>query len=173
MEINVERKNLASIAATSHMRKTKAIISMNRPLDSDFYESESGIGSLAYSMDRMKHFAVDMIVIVLLYFTITILLIDYRASLKNNYLLLLALVQFSYYTVLESLTGRTLGHLLNKSEVVQTDGSKPRIYQVLIRSIVRFVPFEFVPIFTPYNQCLHDMISKTWVVRMKKNANNL
>ena len=141
---------------------------MNSPLDGDLVESESDIDSLASPMDRIRHFAVDLIIILLFYFSLVIVFVEYRETWGQYNVLILALFQFAYYSIFEYATGRTPGKFFNKTKVVSTDGSKPTFSQTLIRSLVRFIPFEFLPIFSLYNRCLHDMISRTWVVRIKK-----
>ncbi len=119
-------------------------------------------------MDRIRHFAVDLVLILVLYFSLVIVFIEYRDSWGQYNLIILALVQFAYFSLFELVTGRTPGKFFNRTKVVSTDGSKPNVSQILIRSLVRYIPFEFITIFTLYNRCLHDMFSQTWVVKIKK-----
>jgi len=77
-----------------------------------------------------------------------------------------AFVIVIYYSVLEGITGTSLGKLITGTRVVTIDGNKPRFETVLVRSICRLIPFEA---FSGLNDSLfwHDSISQTYVVEGK------
>ena len=79
------------------------------------------------------------------------------------------IVYFSYYLVLESLFSLTTGKFFNKVRVVTIEKEKPTFGQVLLRSIMRLIPFGFIIFYTPHNRALHDLLSNTWVGRIKKS----
>jgi|TARA_B110000261_G_C12833918_1_gene257395 uncharacterized RDD family membrane protein YckC len=133
-------------------------------------EEKNKFKSLCNFMDRVRHMAVDFIIIFVLS-----LLTFFNFSQKyftqddgktgNIMLVTMFVIYILYYLIWESLAGRTLGKFLNKTQVVNTQQENPTIKQVLIRLATRLIPFQFVTYFTPYQKPLHDILSKTWVMR--------
>jgi uncharacterized RDD family membrane protein YckC len=76
-------------------------------------------------------------------------------------------VVFLYYLVSEALFGRTLGKLLTDTRVVTESGGRPAFWQILARSIYRFVPLEPLSMFNSQSIAWHDRWSKTRVVRTR------
>jgi len=70
-----------------------------------------------------------------------------------------------YYVPCESLTGRTLGKLLTGTRTVTASGGHPSFEQILLRTLVRFVHFEFLSFLRPDPIGFHDRWSGTRVVR--------
>lgn len=68
------------------------------------------------------------------------------------------------YVLPEALFGRTLGKLVTRTKVVTRTGGKPTFSQVLIRTVVRWVPFEPLSFLWGDNTGWHDDWSKTLVV---------
>lgn len=73
------------------------------------------------------------------------------------------LVVFIYYFLFELIFARTPGKWFSKSKVVTKTGTKPGVWPVFVRSIVRltiidvfFIPFLDMP--------LHDYLSKTRII---------
>ena len=113
---------------------------------------------------RFIHFVVDHALVAL----VTYFLLGYLYSqgivrvedehIKYYYAGLL----FIYYLVMETTTHRTVGKLLTSSKVVSADFKKPSIGKMLLRTLVRFVPFEVLSGFAyPW----HDTWTDTKVVR--------
>lgn len=143
-------------------------------LDSNEVKRKFRIDGLATEMDRFRNLFLDSLIIfvlsLLLYFNVTVYLFDLTQT-KNLALALstLAIVYFSYYLVFESLFSLTIGKFFNKVRVVTLEKEKPTFGQVLLRSIMRLIPFGFITFYTPHNRTLHDLLSNTWVVRIKKS----
>jgi uncharacterized RDD family membrane protein YckC len=76
-------------------------------------------------------------------------------------------VVFLYYLVSEALFGRTLGKLVTDTRVVAESGGRPAFWQILARSIYRFVPLEPFSLFNRHSIAWHDRWSKTRVVRTR------
>jgi uncharacterized RDD family membrane protein YckC len=76
-------------------------------------------------------------------------------------------VVFLYYLVSEALFGRTLGKLVTDTRVVTESGGQPAFWQILARSIYRFVPFEPFSLFSSRSIAWHDRWSRTRVVRTR------
>jgi uncharacterized RDD family membrane protein YckC len=70
-----------------------------------------------------------------------------------------------YYTFFEAIFTRTPGKFLSYSKVVSSNGKRPNILQVLVRSLVRvtIIDLFFQPLL---NKTLHDYLSKTDVVEV-------
>lgn len=82
---------------------------------------------------------------------------------------LIVFVIFAYYFLFEAFSGRTIGKLVSKTKVVDKYGAQPRKWIILIRTIVRLTPiYGLSLLFGPIG--LHDMLSNTKVVRIKKAA---
>ncbi len=78
-----------------------------------------------------------------------------------------ALIMFAYYVPQEALGGRTLGKRIMKTRVVREDGGPASLGQVLLRTLCRLIPFEFVSFFghTGDGPCgWHDRIPRTVVI---------
>jgi uncharacterized RDD family membrane protein YckC len=76
------------------------------------------------------------------------------------------LIMVVYYFIFESFFGRTPGKWLTMSKVVNDKGSRPAIWQVFVRSILR-VTLIIDCLFIPFtDRTLHDFASKTGVVEI-------
>lgn len=73
-----------------------------------------------------------------------------------------------YYLFFEFiLKGRTIGKIITKTKVINRVGNPPSIKEVFIRTIVRYMPFEFLTILTRNNKtALHDGASATRVIKI-------
>ncbi len=71
---------------------------------------------------------------------------------------------FAYYFLFELLLGKTPGKYLTKTAVVHRNGKKPTPGNIILRSILRLIPYDtFSFVFGPSG--LHDSLSKTIVVK--------
>lgn len=76
-------------------------------------------------------------------------------------------VVLAYYIFCEYLFNRTVGKLLTGTIVVTEDGSKPSLARILLRSLIRLVPFEPFSVLSSSSRMWHDSWSKTVVVDRK------
>lgn len=76
-------------------------------------------------------------------------------------------IVLGYYIALESLSGRTLGKLITGTKVVNEQGDKPSLLQILGRSFSRLIPFEAFSFFGSEGRGWHDSFSKTYVVKCR------
>ncbi|MGO4820324.1 MULTISPECIES: RDD family protein [unclassified Flavobacterium] len=83
------------------------------------------------------------------------------------------LVLFLYYFLTEVYFARTLAKLVTRTVVVKSDGTKPTIKMILIRTVARFIPFEALSYLGSVSRGWHDAISGTYVVKKKKLAKSL
>lgn len=98
--------------------------------------------------------------------------IDYLATNPlPQYTLVIAITLF-YYNLFEILSARTIGKLFTQTIVVDQYGEKPNQEAVLVRSLCRLIPFNWLPFLTSLflgsaARGWHDSISKTYVVNKK------
>ena len=70
-----------------------------------------------------------------------------------------------YYVFFEAYFGKTPAKFLTKTHVITITGGKPRIKTCIIRSICRFIPFDFLSFFFSHHPIgWHDKLSHTIVV---------
>lgn len=123
--------------------------------------------------DRIRHIFVDGLILTqlstLIQTTVGIrdIFPSYLSRAKTELLLLFS-VYLLYYLLMEYFFGFTLGKWLNKTRVVSISQHKPTFRQILIRTISRLIPIGFVTLFTPYKAFLHDILSETRVMRIRK-----
>ncbi|MFT5892270.1 MAG: putative RDD family membrane protein YckC [Dokdonia sp.] len=77
------------------------------------------------------------------------------------------MISFCYYTILESLTGRTMAKLITRTKVVAENGEKANFDAIVLRSICRFIPFDAFSFLVEDARGWHDTLSKTRVISVK------
>jgi uncharacterized RDD family membrane protein YckC/DNA-directed RNA polymerase subunit RPC12/RpoP len=131
------------------------------------------LGNLVFDLIAISFISIPVTIIVLL----LIILINVASSVDNNLDIFIDLIviatTLSYYIFCEYFFGRTLGKLLTKSRVITLEGNKPSFFQIVGRTLVRFIPFEpFSVLFSARAIGWHDLLSRTRVVKSvyKQNA---
>ncbi|HSI91432.1 MAG TPA: RDD family protein [Adhaeribacter sp.] len=76
-------------------------------------------------------------------------------------------LQFAYYFGTEFFFGRTLAKMITNCYVTTEFNEKPGVGAILIRTLCRFIPFEYFS-FLGTGVGWHDKFSKTYVVRAAK-----
>lgn len=69
-----------------------------------------------------------------------------------------------YFWVMESTTGKTIGKYVTKTKVVKSDGSRPTAYNVLGRTLCRFIPFDAFSYLGSSVRGWHDTIPDVYVI---------
>lgn len=83
--------------------------------------------------------------------------------LKYYFLLLNAL----YYFLFETLFGKSIGKFFTKTKIVSENDDPIKVKIILIRTFVRYIPFEpFTIFFDDDNYSLHDKLSKTKLIQI-------
>lgn len=72
---------------------------------------------------------------------------------------------FLYYFTFENFLGKTPGKYLTKTMVVNHSGEKPTVKALLMRTIARLIPYDYISYI--FGQGLHDTISNTFVVNSR------
>lgn len=78
------------------------------------------------------------------------------------------IILFSYYTVFEAITKRSLGKYVTGTVVVMENGEKPEFADIILRSLCRMIPFDAFSYLGETGRGWHDSLSKTYVVEIKK-----
>jgi len=131
-------------------------------------EEESGKQfQIAGRPTRIANYAIDQTVFVF------IILAHQQAGMNINLadlqhaspslLFYLMMVNTVYYAITEILFSKSLGKLITRTHVVDSEGEKPGFLSIIIRSLCRNLPFEFVS-FLIFPLGWHDQLSKTRVV---------
>ncbi|MDI1307770.1 MAG: RDD family protein [bacterium] len=96
-------------------------------------------------------------------------LLDWLNSFdKLENILLWTLMMFLYYAILEIFLARTLAKYITNTIVVMDDGTNPKLTEILARTLLRLVPFEYFTFLQGRKLGLHDEYSKTYVVKKDK-----
>jgi uncharacterized RDD family membrane protein YckC len=119
---------------------------------------------------RFFNFLIDSCILAILVILIVNIVIKF-SSLFSVYNPLINriigfIIYFFYYFIFEIIFFSTPGKLITKTKIVDNQNSKPTMLKVFVRTLCRFIPFEALTIFfNPNNQVLHDIISRTTVVK--------
>jgi uncharacterized RDD family membrane protein YckC len=146
----------------------------NRVKDKEEYIAKRPVKSIA-SGPRFGHFIIDLIVfqiviyIVSYLFELLISITNSTYSLSMTIILIesivLLLLYSGLYAFCEIKWQKTPGKYLTKSVVIDEYGNKPEINTIILRSLLRLVPFEPFSCFSEnYSYGWHDKWAKTWVV---------
>ncbi len=87
------------------------------------------------------------------------------------------LIGVVYFMTMETLFQKSLGKFVTKTIVVMEDGSKPKVSDIFIRSLCRYIPFDALSFLGDIGRGWHDSISNTYVVdevkfKAKKTTEN-
>jgi len=80
-----------------------------------------------------------------------------------------SIVYFLYYFLFESFWGRTVGKWITHTVVVNESMQKPSLVEILFRTLLRYIPFEWLSVFDGEGLMIHDRSSGTRVV-MKRHV---
>ena len=75
-----------------------------------------------------------------------------------------------YFVVFEGLAGKTPAKFITRTRVRDENGNQPGFPTILIRSLVRLVPFEGLAALGGEGRTLHDKWSGTYVIDEKRFA---
>lgn len=75
-----------------------------------------------------------------------------------------AITAICYYTFFEAVFQRTPGKFITRTKVVMPDGTKPSFGTIVLRSLCRLIPLEFISFFGDHSRGVHDSLPGTYVV---------
>lgn len=114
---------------------------------------------LASENERAENFGIDFTIssflaLIVIYFTYS----DVKIAFLTYFV-----VRFIYYFSFEIIFSRTPGKFETLTIVVNSEGNKPSIFQLLTRNIIRFISiFSGV---SDNERAIHDSISNTFVIK--------
>ncbi len=116
---------------------------------------------------RLLNYIIDQSVFVMLilahpYVGINIKLEDLQKA-SPSMLMYLMLLNTAYYLICELAFSKTIGKMITRTRVVDTEGEKPKPATVIIRSLCRNLPLDNVS-FLLFAKGWHDQLSNTTVV---------
>ncbi|MBB4800046.1 putative RDD family membrane protein YckC [Flavobacterium nitrogenifigens] len=122
-----------------------------------------------HSKIRFVNFLIDFILVFVLYFSISPnieSLLSLTAQYERAIYRIAALLIFIaiYYIVLEHKYQKTLGKIITKTKVVNLEGEKAELSDIVNRTFCRLIPFDRVSFFFSRNG-IHDVMSKTKVIK--------
>ena len=79
-----------------------------------------------------------------------------------------AVLGFTYYLLLEFSWGITLGKMLTNTRVLSATGGPPDFLQILTRTVLRVVPWDFATFLPRCESKWHDRFSGTVVVHPRR-----
>ena len=87
---------------------------------------------------------------------------------KENVKLISILFYFLYYFIFEITNGQTLGKMITRTRVISlTENNNNFFIRIFGRTLMRFIPLDIFS-YLFYKRGLHDWISKTEVIKLKK-----
>lgn len=121
------------------------------------------------SLIRFVNFTIDFIVILIFYGLIVpnfemFLSLTSKAELIIYRMGTLAIFFAVYYIPFEHKYQKTLGKIITKTKVVNLEGEKPELGDIISRTFCRLIPFDRFSFFFTRNG-FHDAISKTKVIK--------
>jgi len=116
---------------------------------------------------RFVHYLIDFSLICLL--TIPFVFMFSLLGVTDDLFLWVSLYssKLSYYFIMETFFQRTVGKYSTGSIVIDTEGNNPNSSTIFLRTIIRFVPFEYLSCFVNPSRGWHDKWSDTLVVSIK------
>jgi uncharacterized RDD family membrane protein YckC len=148
------------------------MIPENEILDDDLIVNENiTIHENASIIGRFLNGFIDSVFIYIIIVPFYIFILkNYSKNEQTDIIFLAFCSNLLYYLLFEYfLKGKTIGKFITKTKVINKNGGSPSIKQVLIRILVRYMPFEFLTILTRKDKtALHDGASGTRVIKIIK-----
>jgi uncharacterized RDD family membrane protein YckC len=126
---------------------------------------------VASATKRFLNYVIDYAVVYGLFFLFGLILAftnnqDKLIFLENTWIDLLCTYSTYalYTTLLESMTGKSIGKLITKTHVVTLTGIRPSFINLLGRNFARFIPFNPLSFLGSTPVGWHDRISNTRVI---------
>ncbi|NAS30330.1 RDD family protein [Flavobacteriaceae bacterium R38] len=108
---------------------------------------------------RLYNLLIDSTVFFILVLLLSILLKEYVEREELKYFMIL--IYYLYYFFFELIFGQTIGKMITKTKIVDIkSGGKPGFIRILIRTLSRLIPFDFLSYLFSSNG-IHDKLSKT------------
>ncbi len=112
---------------------------------------------------RLVNFGIDMAIIKVLSFMLIFIL-----DLNLDSGIIFFVIYLCYYIILEYLTGQTIGKIITRTRVVNNRNLKPGLKRIILRTILRFNPFDVHSYLFGTEIGAHDSLSRTLIIQNNK-----
>lgn len=126
---------------------------------------------IASSSQRFINFIIDRVFIYILFVGLGFLDAfagtQYLEFIASNWfldVLVTSLTMVLYCTVTEAVFGKTIGKVITRTKVVDLEGQRPELMNLLGRNLVRLIPFEAFSFLGSSPVGWHDSMSDTRVI---------
>lgn len=121
------------------------------------------------SLTRFIHFIVDTIAFIIVTIIFTFILGLLFNPTDQNLItifgcLMLAAGFFGYYIFMEAKYQKTIGKFMTKTKIVNKNGTKPEVGNIVRRTFCRLIPFDRISFLFTQNG-IHDRFSDTTVIK--------
>ena len=124
--------------------------------------------SIVSSTLRFVNFIIDFISFFVIYFILTSMaILIFNIDTNTNILpiwILMIISFFINYAFLEYKFQKTIGKFITKTKVVNLNGEKPSLNDIMVRTLCRLIPFDRLSFLFAKNG-FHDRISNTRVTK--------
>jgi uncharacterized RDD family membrane protein YckC len=111
-----------------------------------------------------------ILMFIFLVFLVLLSLLDFNIDLDFYFNTIFHLIAyFLYFLIQESIFQRTFAKFCTGTKTVNIHGNRANFQQLLIRTIVRFIPLDWLSFFGNKHQCTgwHDRFSDTLVIKTR------
>lgn len=117
---------------------------------------------LASKSKRLANFLIDNIFVSL----ITAIVCSISKIVEEEKLAIVFIFfEIVYYVFFEFFFHKTIGKIITKTKVVGRNENSPSILEIILRTVLRLSPFDFLSYFSSLSdQGTHDILSKIYVV---------
>ncbi|PVW13329.1 RDD family protein [Marixanthomonas spongiae] len=134
-----------------------------------YQEKEKINSALAPTSLRFVNHLIDVVVSYVISMVVFLVLSLLLSDPQNPVVVLATIVLvfgsfLAYYTLMEIIWQKTVGKFVTKTKVVLDNGEKPKEKDIVLRTICRLIPFDWVSYLFMKNG-FHDVLSKTKVVK--------
>lgn len=113
---------------------------------------------------RLLNYIIDFLVWLIICFILTLPLSAHNQTHMLIGYVIMFLSYFLYYIILEIKFQKTLGKMITKTKVVTYDEKVPSNNDIIIRTLLRCIPFDNISFLIVKNG-FHDMFSRTKVIK--------
>ena len=112
---------------------------------------------------RLLNFIIDSILFFIIVIVFSLL---FKNMVEKEHLkIFMIILYYSYYFIFEYFIGQTIGKMITKTKVVNINDEKPNFIKIIIRTLSRLIPIDFLSYLFISNG-IHDLLSKTKLKRV-------
>ena len=137
--------------------------------ETQYKEKEKVDKATAPTILRFVNYLIDIVVSYLVAMVVFLICSLVLPDPENPVVLLATIVLvfssfLAYYSIMEIKWQKTVGKFATKTQVIMVNGEKPKEKDIVLRTLCRLIPFDWVSYLFMKNG-FHDVLSKTKVVK--------